>query len=45
MERCKECGGKLRVVDAPRLLLVCTRCGTKSVGNTDAPDGDSTSGK
>jgi hypothetical protein len=29
MTRCQECGGKMRVIDAPKLLLECTRCGVK----------------
>ena len=28
-ERCGECGGQLRVVDAKQLLRECVRCGTK----------------
>ena len=39
MERCKECGGKLRVVDARRLLRECERCGVKVTGPEEEAGG------
>jgi hypothetical protein len=37
---CPECGGGSRVVDAQRLLLECTRCGTKVAQPEDRRDGE-----
>ena len=33
--RCGECGGKCRVIDAAKMIIECTRCGTKSVAKPE----------